>query len=902
MTLDFERTSSSDPYLDLLAGLKQHLQLDSDPERVARLATQLAAFLGAGKDAEYQGTAVLNQFAARRAEIRDKFALQKHGLYHVLLDTVVPLLSGHGGGEQVALRDALDAFFLPRVNDGASTRHGQPKLAAFHDSLLFAASILSVKPLPSTSESPASPAITIHRDFAVDLIKRLLLRCRVQTLLVQLQEADPALHRPVLRTLVSIPDRAANAYQGSPPDFFAAEAFVTRIVVDLDEALRPLLHSSTTTGGGLHSLAATLVDQLCRQTHAAPQLVDLFLSRTTNDAEPTVSFAPSWRAVIGQLSNLSRDAVLLHLLGRAEKRGVPWHSLSTCLNALIGRPIPSPTVPTLTSIRAISLGPTSRAAIVHLFADPSAMSTDDPWPGTAADSMPPLASVFAAWLHVWGSAGILAHHDVDTVKALTEALLLCCGYLQAGQAPLVPWATKLNDPLYKGVATFLDQAPELRVYGQVLAEEVTALIFPQCVDFGLGAQLPDVARLRALVTAGAARIGAPPADPSPAVSESAETSNTKSEVPPPAAAPRARLHPALCDSDDEDDDDFDEVKPVSSNAAAPVAKPDVPVYIRDCVDILQKRDGEKNADRLIAVVLHLESVIRATPAYELDAVAPGLVRQLHQFCECPIDDEGAAGGESVETKFETARLNALVALGTQSPVATLGALLKDINRPDMLSVPKTLEAFAVACRIAERLAFGDLVSASTTTKGNDLVPTPFINRAAAATGHKIRTGPVTQRLSGPRPRPTAHRNRMTGVTTHLLSPLIAMNVPDRELRVMERRLLACANVLYAAGHTPEFFQAVKDVWEWTMDLMLSMHDAEVRRAALIVFFAPLDVVSDATVAVREWDAYFALLAQWLHEWKDDNRHPELVLMRRCLQQRLYELHKAHESSFLRVLR
>ncbi|KAJ3360326.1 hypothetical protein GGF32_008487 [Allomyces javanicus] len=781
----------------------------------------------------------------------------------------------------------------------SSTRREQPNLAKFHDSLLFAASVLSGKPL-SPSESPASPSTKLHRDYAADLIKRLLLRCRVQTLLLHLSAADAALHRPALRTLVSIPDRAANAYQGSPPEFFAAEAFVTLIVVDLEQALRSLPHSGSTTGGDLHSLAATLVDQLCRQTNAAPQLADLFLSRTTNDADPTISFALSWRAVIGHLPNLSRDAVLLHLLSRAEKRGVSWHSLAGCLTALIGRPIPSSIIPILTNVRAISLGSTSRGAIMHLLADPSAMSTDDPWPGTAADSMPPLVSIFAAWLHVWGSAGILAHHDIDTVKVLTEMLLLCCGYLQAGHASLASWATKLNEPLYKGVATFLDQAPELRVYGQILAEEVTALIFPQRVDFGLGVQLPDVARLRAIVAAGSARAGAPRVDPPSAAPEPASTSDVKPQVPP-TTAPRARLHPALCDSDDEEEDE-EEVEPATTHAAAPAAKPNVPVYIRDCLDILQKRDGEKDADRLMAVVLHLEPVICATPAYELDAVAPGLVRQLHQFCECPIEDEGAGGGESIEVKFETARLTALVALGTQSPVATLGALLKDINRPDMLSVPKTLEAFAVACRIAERLAFGDLVSLSTTANGNDLVPTPFIDRAAAAMGHKIRTGPVTQRLSGPRPRPAAHRNRMTGVTTHFLSPLIAMNVPDRESRVMERRLLACANVLYAAGHTPEFFQAVKDVWEWAMDLMLSMHDAEVRRAALIVFFAPLDVVSDATVAVREWDAYFALLAQWLHEWKGDNRHPELVLMRRCLQQRLYELHKAHESSFLRVLR
>ncbi|KNE64517.1 hypothetical protein AMAG_09532 [Allomyces macrogynus ATCC 38327] len=866
MTLVFERSSLSDPYLDLLAVLKQHLQVDSDPERVGRLITQLASFLGAGK-AEYQGTAVLDQFAARRAEIRDSFALRKHGLYHVLLDTVVPLLSGHDGGDQQALRDALDAFFLPRLDDVASTRHEQPNLATFHDSLLFAALVLSGKQL-SASESPTPPPTTIHRDYAADLIKRLLLRCRVQTLLLHLSAADAALHRPVLRTLVSIPDRAANSYQGSPLEFFAAEAFVTLIVVGLDEALRSLPHSSSTTGGDLHSLAATLVDQLCRQTNAAPQIAAFFLSRTTNDADPTISFALSWCAVIGHLPNLSRDAVLLHLLGRAEKRRLPWHSLAHCLTALIGRPFPSSMIPTLTSVRAISLGPTSRTAIVHLLADPSAMSSTDPWPGTAADSMP-LVSIFAAWLHMWGSTGILANHDVDTVK---------------------------------GVAQFLDQAPELRVYGQILAEEVTALIFPQRVDFGLDAQLPDVASLRTIVAAGAARAGAPRVDPTSAAPKLASTSDSKPQVPP-TTAPRAHLHPALCDSDDEDDDE-EEVEPATSHAAAPVAKPDVPVYIRDCLDLLHKRDGEKDADQLIAVVLHLEPVIRATPAYELDAVAPGLVRQLHQFCECPIDDEGATGGESVEVKFETARLNALVALGTQSPVATLGALLKDINRPDMLSVPKTLEAFAVACRIAERLAFGDFASSSTTAKGNDLVPTPFIDRAAAAMGQKIRTGsgPVTQRLSGPRPRPAAHRNRMTGVTTHFLSPLIAMNVPDREPRVMERRLLACANVLYAAGHTPEFFQAVKDVWEWTMDLMLSMNDAEVRRAALIVFFAPLDVVQDATVSVREWDAYFALLAQWLHEWKDDNRHPELVLMRRCLQQRLYELHKAHESSFLRVLR
>ncbi|KNE67990.1 hypothetical protein AMAG_19826 [Allomyces macrogynus ATCC 38327] len=772
---------------------------------------------------------------------------------------------------------------------------------------------MSGKPLSRTSESPASPAITIHREFAADLIKRLLLRCRVQTLLVQLQAADSALHRHVLRTLVSIPDRAANVYQGSPPKIFAADAFVTRIVVDLDEALRPLPHSGSTTGGDLRSLAATLVDQLCRQSHPAPQLAGFFLSRTTNDVDPTVSFALSWRAALGHLPDLSRDAVLLHLLGRTEKRGVLWHSLSTCLDAVIGRPIPSSMVPALTSIRAISLGPTSRAAIVHLFADPSAMSSDDPWPSTVADSMLPLVSVFAAWLHMWGSAGILAHHDVDTVKALTETLLLCCGYLQADHTSLASWATRLNYLLYKGVAQLLDQAPELRAYGQILAEEATALIFPQRVDFGLGAQLPDVARLRAIVAAGAARAGAARADPRSAAPETV-TSDAKPQVSPPAAAPRARLHPALCDSDDEDDsDEVDEAEHALTGSVIPAAKP-VSVYIRDCLDILQKRDGEKDADRLIVVVLHLEPVIRATPAYELDAVAPGLVRQLHQFCECPIDDEGAAGGESVEVKFETAQSNALVALGTQSPVATLGALLKDINRPDMLSVPKTLEAFAAACRIAERLAFGTITSSSTTAKGNDLVPAPFIDRAAAAIGYKTRTGSgtVTQRLSGPRPRPTAHRNRMMGVTTHFLSPLIAMNVSDREPRVMERRLLACANVLFAAariltrsrhpfmGHTPEFFQAV-EVWEWIMDLMLSMHDAKVRRAALIVIFAPLDVVQDATVAVREWDAYFALLAQWLHEWKDDNRHPELVLMRRCLQQRLFELHKPHESSFLRVL-
>jgi hypothetical protein len=455
------------------------------------------------------------------------------------------------------------------------------------------------------------------------------------------------------------------------------------LLVDLNAALNDLECSNE-----FITSAALLIEQFVRQGYVE-ELGKYFVSSVATHS--TCPFSSKWSSTLSNIPDPILESLILTTFSLPQSQSLQPNPSALQINSLVKRlchPLSPSTYHILKGLRALSLPLSVRFAFIHLFHK----SLPAPNDALAISDVPHqnhvLFKAFVEWIQLWSSSTFFSSQPKHIIQNLTENLILCCAvferlpkdenpftFLQSN--PSNPLKITLNEHLYAGVGRFLDSKSEIRVFGQLLAENVTKLLFGKGVNFELEAD-SDAIRIKSMVndfesflsSASEIEINLQRGLNSHGVTAplKADTISNRGE---PRSKPESILHSALCDSDDTDEDISNSYSYISLDQN----QLETPIFLRDCLDILRKHGGNgassntstKDVDLLVATITRLPEIIGATPSFELDSLAPLLSSQLLLYCSCPFDEDDS----SLVDSFEHARSQALLSLGLRSPVETM---------------------------------------------------------------------------------------------------------------------------------------------------------------------------------------------------------------------------------------
>ncbi|ORZ34394.1 hypothetical protein BCR44DRAFT_213100 [Catenaria anguillulae PL171] len=634
---------------------------------------------------------------------------------------------------------------------------------------------------------------------------------------------DQQQQQRLARILVSLPDRIANTYEGNPPPFFTFQQFFTLLTTKLNDALSR--HSAATDT----QRYAMLLDNASR-IGASPFIAQALCSLRS-------SLCCGWSSVLALYPN-GIDIASATLVQVSCIERIPTHDITTLCLTLFGQ-FDSPLVADALSTTSILMLPWhARAAFVCYL-----------------DSIESTVVALVQWLQLWSKHDIHSWASQALKDSLTESLLLAAGALQgriraSKKRPLPFDPVQSASFLVRGMPLWLGSCEKDRISAQVVAEELYKLIPDAEV---LSFDLPPhdaVLWLRKCVEAGHSL-----ADATDLNAQSQTISNLSSRVGSVTRSSIISTAPAvptsLLDSDDDEDS--------APGASFPHLEADIasnittaaPSFLSECIQVLNANNSHSpsadiggavgsSALDVQKVVSHLPQIIRASPQWVVDDVAPSLAGELLLRLQ--------SVHEEADIESTTHAFFQLVAA---SPAGSLRSLVENLNSDGHYN---DMQMLLVLGLIGQSCAV--LANAPQT------LDTPAGPNQLAAAVYRIGT---IKRESVSSTRVSTH-NRMGQIAHFVLAALLGVSHPDRSTAVFNRRLWAIAQVLSNSYHLVEFASLAADSWEWLLTLSATCTNSDTRLAALTVFLATTSLLEPHTASSDALDPLFSLVAHLAADW------------------------------------
>ncbi|XP_038619366.1 telomere length regulation protein TEL2 homolog isoform X2 [Tachyglossus aculeatus] len=217
----------------------------------------------------------------------------------------------------------------------------------------------------------------------------------------------------------------------------------------------------------------------------------------------------------------------------------------------------------------------------------------------ALDSLrrPLLVQVLKELLEIWASSSAVKHSPVEQQLYVSKAILICLAHLKDAETESI--RAELLASLTEGAQCHLDSSlPQVRRLGMIVAENLSSRLHPEGPGLKFQYEEDEQSReLQSLARMQPSDRAAPSAGPDPGSQVTKSADQEKS--PAPAPVPEDS-----CDSELDSDDEF---VPYDMSEDKELKTTKVPVYIRDCLEVLTTSE---DMERWEAALRVLESLIR----------------------------------------------------------------------------------------------------------------------------------------------------------------------------------------------------------------------------------------------------------------------------------------------------
>lgn len=522
--------------------------------------------------------------------------------------------------------------------------------------------------------------------------------------------------------MVSLPERIANSRDQDVPSGLVANKYFVSL---LDGILRTLHHArdKVNTGSDVHvTFLSRLLGRVCvvgQSELVARHLVPRLVQHCENDY---VFRRVCSKVVTGAPDSCIENVVTVLLSALHDYRHVDWF-LADC-------------VCTQSQLKYLV---TVKLPLIRTFNKVSVLQNLIGHLATSERRKPMFLDLIKEILSVWGDKTLMKHQSEQQQKYLTSALMIAAGHLKVTGCDKSV-ADGIMSKLLHGVQNHI-ASPEswIRVYGMVVAEQLTAVIQPEGPELTFEYELDDDVKFLVSLT-----------DVTPKTQEPVEAGVDEMAVV--AKEEKAETESSGRVQDEELDSD-DDLEPFDMSHDVPTGAKK-PMYLRDCMAGLLDQENREWMESCLQNVRGL--IERCTD--ELPDVAEELSKILLY-----LDDRYCTPG------FVAIRQQALISLAVNSPkiVATyLTEQFYEIN----LSIRQRLDILEVLALSSNQLATPtEQVSAPAVEKSVSNIADAHW-KSVVAERVKAKTRTISKGRKAP---PTAAKNRFSEVAGCFFYPLMS---------------------------------------------------------------------------------------------------------------------------------
>lgn len=566
------------------------------------------------------------------------------------------------------------------------------------------------------------------RDRVCALIDKCVKGDHLHRLLVRQCQNESALHTDesswsTLETiLVSLPERIANSRDQDVPSGLTTNRYFVSL---LDSILRTLQHArdKINSGSDVHvTFLSRLLGRVCvvgQSELVARHLVPRLVRHCENDY---VFRRVCSKVVTGAPDGCMENVVTVLLSALHDYRHVDWF-LADC-------------VCTQSQLKYLL---TVKLPLIRTFNKVSVLQNLIGHLASSERRKPMFLDLVKEMLSVWGDKTLMKHQSEQQQKYLTSALMIAAGHMKAAGCDRGV-ADCIMSKLLHGVQNHI-ASPEswIRVYGMVVAEQLTAVLQSEGPKLDFEYELDDDVKFLLSLTDVTTKTQEPFEASVEEMADVGKEEKVKVENP-------EKVQDEELDSDD-DLEPFDMSHDVPTRARKPM-------YLRDCMEGLL---DQENKDWMESCVQSVRGLIE-TRKDELPDVAEELSKILLY-----LDDRYCTPG------FIPLRQQALVSLAVNSPKIVATYLTEQFYETN-LSIRQRLDILEVLALASNQLA-----------TPTELVSAPIIEKSVSniAEAHwksvvAERVKAKTRTISKGRKAPvTAARNRFSEVAGYFFYPLMS---------------------------------------------------------------------------------------------------------------------------------
>lgn len=577
------------------------------------------------------------------------------------------------------------------------------------------------------------------RDRVCALIDKFVQGDHLHRLLVTQCQNEATLHTDesswsTLETiLVSLPERIANSRDQDVPSGLTTNRYFVSL---LDSILRTLHHArdKVNSGSNVHvTFLSRLLGRVCvvgQSELVARHLVPRLVRHCENDY---VFRRVCSKVVTGAPDGCMENVVTVLLSALHDYRHVDWF-LADC-------------VCTQSQLKYLL---TVKLPLIRTFTKVSILQNLIGHLASSERRKPVFLDLVKEILGVWGDKTLMKHQSEQQQKYLTSALMIAAGHMKA-----MGWDRSVADcimsKLLHGVQNHI-ASPEswIRVYGMVVAEQLTAVLQSEGPKLDFEYELDDDVKFLLSLTDVATRAQEPVVEAG--VDEMVGVGKSEKVE----AANSEKVKDEELDSDD-DLEPFDMSHDVPTGARKPM-------YLRDCMEGLL---DQENKDWMESCLQSVRGLIE-TRKDELPDVAEELSKILLY-----LDDRYCTPG------FVPLRQQALVSLAVNSPKIVATYLTEQFYETN-LSVRQRLDILEVLALASNQLAMPtELVSPPRVEKSVSNIADAHW-KSVVAERVKAKTRTISKGRKGPA---TAAKNRFSEVAGYFFYPL--MSYYDRKENTLD---------------------------------------------------------------------------------------------------------------------